>query len=173
MENRLWPAWLPGHDMGPDFPGYGTRFPRIRGRISKDTEPDYPGSFPSGSHQGRQGSQGRSKWSRLAPGVGNGTRFSVTWRPEGPHGLHKGMVSLDCTTGIAVLGVLPWDCSPGIALMGLCPVGLLSLGLCSTWITLLGLLCWDLSPGTALLGLLYNIIFWMQINPTVWCFALG
>ena len=123
MENRLWTAWLPDQDMGPDFPGYGIRFPRIRGSISEETEPDYLGSFPSGSHQGRQGSQGRSKWSRLAPGVGNGTRFSVTWRPEGLHGPHKGMVSLDCTTGIALLGVLLGflylDCSAGILLQGL------------------------------------------------------
>ena len=84
---------------------------------------------------------------------------SVSLGAEGPHGLHKGKASLDCTTGIAVLGGFPWDCSPGIAFMGLFPVGLLSLGLCSTWITLLGLLCWDPSPGIALLGLLYNITF--------------
>ena len=129
LENPLWPGWPPDQDTGPDFPGYGNRLPRMRGLISKDTEPDYPGCFPSGSHQGRQGSQRRSKWSRLAPGVGNGTRFSVTWRPEGPHGLHKGMVSLDCTTGIALLGVLAWDCSPRMALMGFFPVASLSLGL--------------------------------------------
>ena len=115
-------------------------------------------------------------WSSLSR-----ARFSRFWsatgasqrHPRCTHGLHKGKVSLDYTTGIAVLGGFPWDCSPGIAFMGLFPVGLLSLGLCSTWITLLGLLCWDLSPGTALLGLLYNITFWIQINPIVWGLALG
>ena len=57
MENRLWTAWLPDQDMGHDFPGYGTRFPRIRCPISKDTEPDCPRCFPRGSHEGRQGSK--------------------------------------------------------------------------------------------------------------------
>ena len=98
---------------------------------------------------------------------------SASLGAEGPHGLHKGKVSLDCTTGIAVLGGFPWGCSPGIALMGLFPVGLPSLGLCSTWIPLLGLLCWDPSPGIALLGLLHNIAFWIQMNPTVSSLALG
>ena len=115
-------------------------------------------------------------WSSLSR-----ARFSRFWsatgasqrHPRCTHGLHKGKVSLDYTTGIAVLCGFPWDCSPGIAFMGLFHVGLLSLGLCPTWIALLGLLCWDLSPGTALLGFLYNITFWIQINPTVWGLALG
>ena len=145
----------------------GLDFPRCRGPISIDTEPEYSGSFPSGSHQRRQGLQRRSKWSRLAPGVGNGTRFSVTWRPEEHHGLHKGMVFLDCTTGIAVLGVLPWDCSPGIVLLGLLSCE------CSTWIAFLELLSWDLTPGIALLGLLHDVTFRIQIFPTVWGLALG
>ena len=68
---------------------------------------------------------------------------SASLGAEGPHGLHKGKVSLDCITGIAVLGVFPWGCAPGIALTGFF----------SCWIALPWIVLYlDSSPGIALLG---------------------
>ena len=138
MENRLWPAWLPDQDMGPDFPGSGTRFPRIRGPISKDTEPDYPGSFPSGSHQGRltrevqmeQAGPRSRQWNSLQ------RHLASRRAPRAPQG--NGLLRLHY-----------WVCCPGCS-----PVGLLSWGFslldCSPlYCALLGLLSWDCSPGIA------------------------
>ena len=68
---------------------------------------------------------------------------SASLGAEGPHGLHKGKVSLDCN----LLGLLSWVVSPGVALQGLLLWGFSLLDCPPLDCTLLGFL-----SGIALLG---------------------
>ena len=66
----------------------------------------------------------------------------------------------------ALLGLLSWDCSPGMALLGLLSWD------CSPRIAFPGLLCWNCSLGIALLGLLslVALLDCSELSGAIWSY---